>query len=49
MSFVAIDDGLIALQTMIDESFEILWVFNTLNESLSQEILEVPQSLGIPD
>ena len=24
-------------------------VFNTLNESLSQEILKVPQSLGIPD
>lgn len=32
---------------MIDEFFKILWVFDTFYESLTQEALEVPQSLGI--
>lgn len=49
ISLVAISYGLVALYAVSNEALEVFRIFDTLNEALSQETLEIPKSLGIAD
>lgn len=47
VSFVAVGNGLIALEGVKDEAFEVVGVLDAFDEALAKEAFEVPESLGV--